>query len=206
MRGLGLIGIVATAVLVSQNALALPMCPGAISGTHRPDANVPCASSITFSANSEPISSVLVQAMDIDFVTAVLRPQKHLIPFLRYYIPIRRVAPSHTISSGHSKRTLQDSAPLGPRGLLRSGSVPREESGDPKVFRSHDWRSNSSKKDSWTTRDHERSSSTRFGFVEASRNGLTDEGLSIHSPPENDLKARKVDERPPRQPPIHNPQ
>ncbi|KAG8747841.1 hypothetical protein FRC10_011287 [Ceratobasidium sp. 414] len=163
----------------------------------------------------EMISAAFSRAVDVGFVTAVLRPHEHLVSFLRYYNPKERESLSNSISLGHPKRALpidreaaDDKAPP----IYTDVVLPREESGGPGAFHSHDYRrsedgvvrsspfqrcdltfdAQGGDKGSFPIHDYKRS-------TEATRS-------STHSTSGEHLKARESNDYPPRQPPVHNPQ
>ncbi|KAG8734718.1 hypothetical protein FRC12_018413 [Ceratobasidium sp. 428] len=141
------------------------------------------------------ISAVFSQAVDVGFVTVVLRPREHLVSFLRYYNPKERIPSSRTLAAGHSKRTFPSTDPgkVVPYTAVMS---PREEPGSPEAFHSHDYRSSkddvTGERESFPIHDYKRN-------VEFTRS-------STHSTSGEHLKAQEVNDYPPRQPPVHNPQ
>ncbi|KAG9124679.1 hypothetical protein FRC07_010646, partial [Ceratobasidium sp. 392] len=168
MRNLAVIS--ATLVgLLSHAVFALPtpqraMYPYPI---YRSDNAVAFASVIPPNIDSrhgplEMISAVFSQAVDVSFVTVVLRPHEHLVSFLRYYNPKKPVPLPQTISLGHSKRALH---PVNPGATNKGTMLPREGLGEPGAFRSHDYRRSKDnaggERESFPTHDYKRSESAR---------------------------------------------
>ncbi|KAG8687866.1 hypothetical protein FRC08_011734 [Ceratobasidium sp. 394] len=143
MRNLGVIGALAVMGLLS-GVLALPtprvIYPYPI---HRSN-GVAFAPTIPQNMDDrqgrlEMIFAAFSRAVDVGFVTAVLRPHEHLVSLLRYYNPKER-ALYRTISSRHPKRTVSIHPETTDGVASTNQRSPRAELGDPGKFPSHDYR------------------------------------------------------------------
>ncbi|KAG9095280.1 hypothetical protein FRC06_009961 [Ceratobasidium sp. 370] len=195
-------GALAVAGLLSHGALALPTPPRIIYPypIYRSDGAIALTPTIPLNmdnrqGNLEIISAAFSRAVDVGFVTAVLRPHEHLVSFLRYYNPKELGPLSRTVSSGHSKRTLSIDAETTDSAYKRDVAH-RDGSGAPGEFPAHDYR-----------RTEDDVGGDRKSFpVHDYKRGIETTRSSTHSTSGEHLKAREVDEYPPRQPPVHNPQ
>ncbi|KAF8608762.1 hypothetical protein BDV93DRAFT_602656 [Ceratobasidium sp. AG-I] len=246
MRNFGIVGVAAAAGLLSHGALAIPVPPRVVYPypIYRSNEVVSFASEMFrepvpgSKAGVEMSSAAFSKAIDVGFMTVVIRPYEHLVSFLRYHNPENRIVldritnnfkRSPNLSINPPPRSPPSKSNMAPRDEAsgpgaqtqkpedgdktgqtgeQPGETTGEQAGEPggksgadpgtgpgegkKGYPNHDYRS---------LHDRLRSDNFSPGYV-----GGSMARSSTHSTSGEHIKAREVDDHPPRQPPVHNPE